>query len=403
MNGHYVRALAIAACAAILAACSGGSTNSTIPATTAGGTAGSMTSGTANAQQVCSALNLRPGYARCFAWVRTDIKPSEKFQPDVSGYSPSNLQTAYNLPSATKGSGQVVGIVDAYDNPHLESDLGTYRSNFGLSACTTANGCFKKVNQTGGTSYPPGNQGWGAEEDLDTQMVSAICPNCHIVVVEANTANFSDLAIAEKQAFTQGAGQVSNSYGGSEFSKGNKSFTHKGVVITASSGDSGYGSQQPCSWSTVVCVGGTTLSKVSPRTEASWTGAGSGCSAIVLKPAWQTDSGCTWRSESDVSATANPFFPVAVYDSYGYGGWTAFGGTSVSSPIIASVFALAGNHAAQHAAKGIWAAGGGPNLNDITTGGSNGSCPPAYPYICKPGPGYDGITGWGSPNGIGAF
>lgn len=404
MNGHYVRALAIAASVAIFAACSGGSMNQTLPSGTTGGTTGAMTlnSGTNNAQAVCAAIQPK-GYARCFALVRTDVKPMQGMQPNVAGYGPTDLQTAYNLPSSTNGTGQTVGIVDAFDNPNAESNLGTYRTNFGLSACTTANGCFKKVNQTGGTSYPPGNHNWGAEISLDLDMASAICPNCHIVLVEATDNSFKNLAIAENQAVTQGAGQVSNSYGGSEFSKSNKSYNHKHVVITASSGDSGYGAQQPCSWASVVCVGGTTLSKVSPRTEASWTGAGSGCSAFVVKPLWQHDSGCTMRSESDVSAVSNPAFGVAVYDTYGYGGWTVFGGTSVASPIIASVFALAGNHGTQKAAKGIWGAGGGPNLNDITTGGANGSCPPAYPYICKPGVGYDGVTGWGSPNGVGAF
>ncbi|MGA8535628.1 MAG: hypothetical protein WB615_16085 [Candidatus Tumulicola sp.] len=401
MNGHYVRAFAIAASVAILAACSGGSMNQTLPGGTTGGTTGAVApNAIGSAQAVCAAIQPR-GFARCFSFVRSDMKSLVK--PDAGAYGPSDLQTAYNLPSSTNGGGQTVGIVDAFDNPNAESDLGVYRSHYSETACTTANGCFKKVNQTGGTSYPPGNQNWGAEISLDLDMVSAICPKCHIVLVEATDNSFKNLAIAELEAGAQGAGQISNSYGGSEFAKTNSSYNIKHVVITASSGDSGYGPSQPCSWKTVVCVGGTTLSKVSPRTEASWTGAGSGCSAKVAKPKWQTDTGCKMRSESDVSATANPAFPVAVYDTYGYGGWTGFGGTSVASPIIASVFALAGNHATQKDAKGIWAAGGSSNLNDITTGGTNGSCPPAYPYICKPGVGYDGITGMGTPNGVGAF
>ncbi len=209
MNGHYVRALAVAACAAIFAACSGGATNSTLPTGTTGGTAGAMAlgNGTMNAQQVCSAVNLRPGYARCFAWIRTDVIPN-RMHPDAGSYGPSDLQTAYNLPSSTNGTGQIVGIVDAFGYPNAESDLGAYRSHYGLSACTTANGCFKKVNQTGGTTYPPTNSGWDGEQALDVDMVSAICPNCHIVLVEATDNSFNNLGIAEKQAFTQGAGQV---------------------------------------------------------------------------------------------------------------------------------------------------------------------------------------------------
>jgi subtilase family serine protease len=352
-----------------------------------------------NAKQVCSAVNLRPGYARCFAWIRTDLTPN-RMHPDAGAYGPTDLQTAYNLPSSTKGTGQTVGIVDAFGYSNAESDLSLYRSHYGLPACTTANGCFKKVDQNGGTNYPPNNADWDGEQALDVDMVSAICPNCHIVLVEATTNSFKNLAIAEKQAFTQGAGQVSNSYGGSEFSPKNGSYKHLHTVITASSGDSGYGPQQPCSWSTVVCVGGTTLSKASPRTEAGWVGAGSGCSAMVLKPTYQTDTGCTMRSESDVSATSNPAFPVAVVLN---GGFTGFGGTSVASPIIASVYALAQNHSNHTNAKSLWAGLGGANLNDITTGGKNGTCPPAYPYICVPGVGYDGVTGTGSPNGVGAF
>jgi subtilase family serine protease len=376
--------------------------NQSLPNATSG-TNGAMAlnRGTSNAQAVCPAVQAR-GFARCFAWIRTDVQPSFSFRPDVAGYGPTDLQTAYGLPSGSHGTGQTVGIVDAFDNPHAESDLGTYRSNFGLSACTTANGCFKKVNQTGGTSYPPPNNNWGLEIDLDIQMASAICPNCHIVLVEATTNNFSDLAIAESQAVTQGATVVSNSYGGGEFSTGNSHYHHKGVVITASSGDSGYGAQQPCSWATVVCIGGTTLSKVSPRTEESWQGAGSGCSALVPKPKFQTDTGCTMRSESDVSADANPSTGVAEYDTT-YGGWIVIGGTSVASPIIASVYALAGNALRQSAAKGIWAHGGKPSLNDVTTGIPNGTCPSAYKYICTPGVGYDGPTGWGTPHGLGAF
>ncbi|MEO6835376.1 MAG: peptidase S8 [Candidatus Tumulicola sp.] len=405
MNRNYTEALAIAGIA-LLAACSGGSMNQTVPAGTTGGIPQAMGSNAApNTRAACASIP-GPGFARCFALIRTDIAAENGAHPNVSGYGPADLQLAYNLPSSTKGTGQTVGIVDAFDDPKAESDLGTYRSNFGLPACTTANGCFKKVNQTGGNSYPSPDAGWAAEISLDLDMTSAICPNCKIVLVEATSNSFGNLGIAVDQAVTQGAHQVSNSYGGGEGGPSNPHFAHKHVAITASSGDGGYGAQQPCSYATVICVGGTTLVKGGSGrgfTETSWRGAGSGCSAVVKKPLYQKDTGCTMRSESDVSAVASPATGVAVYDSYPTGGWQVYGGTSVSSPIIGSVYALAGNAATHFHATSIWAAGGSSKLYDITAGASNGSCPPAYPYICTPGPGYDGVTGWGTPHGVGAF
>lgn len=357
-----------------------------------------------NTRQNCGTAG--PGEARCFSVVRTDFAPQiDSPNLTVAGYGRADLLSAYGLPS-TGGSGQIVGIVDAFDNPNAEKDLAVYRAHFGLPACTTANGCFKKTDQTGGTHYPPGNTGWGAEISLDLDMVSAVCPTCHIVLVEASTNSFTNLGIAVDEAVKLGADEVSNSYGGGEFAAYSSHFNHKGVIITASSGDSGYGAQQPCSFGTVVCVGGTSLHKATgvPRgwTETAWTGAGSGCSSLVKKPAWQTDKGCTMRSESDVSAVADPNTGVAVYDTYGAGGWLVFGGTSVSSPAVAAMFALAGNAATLNVAKSLWANLGMTTLNDVTLG-SNGSCPTQYKYICKAGVGYDGPTGVGTPAGVGAL
>ncbi len=393
---------------AALAACSGGSSNSTLPAGPA--TQNSALTGT-NARMSCETLR-RGDTMRCYAMVRTDVAMRPLgVQPNAapSGFGPADLQSAYALPSSTNGSGQTVAIVDAYDDPSAEADLGVYRSQFGLSACTSANGCFKKVSQTGSTtSFPAQNGGWAEEESLDLDMVSAICPNCHIVLVEATSATNSNLAAAENQAIAQGANVVSNSYGGGETGASNASYNHPGHIITASAGDNGTGAQQPCSYATVVCIGGTTLTKTGNArgwSETAWSGTGSGCSRYVTKPSYQTDKGCKKRSESDVSADANPNTGVAVYDSFayqGYKGWLVFGGTSVSSPVIASVYALAGNASSQNYAQSIWTAGGTPALNDVTSG-SNGSCSRSYPYICKAGPGYDGPTGWGTPNGVGAF
>jgi len=323
----------------------------------------------------------------------------------VSGYGPADLDSAYKLPT-TGGSGKTVAIVDAYDDPSVESDLATYRSQFGLPACTTANGCFRKINQNGGTSYPAANSGWSSEIALDVEMVSAICPLCHILLVEATSPSTANLGTAVNQAVSQGANAVSNSYGGSESSSdpttGNTYYNHPGVAITVSSGDDGYGVEFPASSPYVTAVGGTTLNKASNSrgwTESAWSGAGSGCSAYETKPSFQHDSGCSRRTVADVSAVADPNTGVAVYDSYGSGGWTLFGGTSVASPIIASVYALASSPAA----------GDYPNaypyadpsgLFDVTSG-SNGSC--GGSYLCTGTTGYDGPTGLGTPNGTSAF
>jgi subtilase family serine protease len=324
-----------------------------------------------------------------------------------TGLSPATLQKAYNLPSATAGTGQTVAIVDAFDDPNAETDLATYRSQFGLAACTTANGCFKKVNETGGTTPPTANASWGVEISLDLDMVSAACPNCHILLVEANAATAQDLATSVNTAANLGANEISNSYGGAESAAETQlaaDYNHQGVVITASSGDNGFaaGPQVPAAYNTVVSVGGTTLtaSNATTRgfTEAAWTGAGSGCSAFISKPTWQKDTGCANRTIADVSAVADPNTGVSVFDSFQTTtSWITVGGTSASSPLIAGTYALAGNAATTNAASSLYA--NTAELNDVTSG-SNGTC---GTYICMAGVGYDGPTGNGTPNGVGAF
>ena len=403
----FARLAAAAAIAALLAACSGG--GGSIPTTS------SLPGSTTQSNVMHSCATPLPGdTVSCFAEFRTDVGGGAgvnggriTMASTVSGYVPSDLQSAYALPSSTAGSGQTVAIVDAYNDPNAESDLGVYRSQFGLPACTTANGCFKKVNQNGVQgSYPRSNGGWAQEISLDLDMVSAICPNCHIILVEASSATNANLGTAVNTAISMGANEVSNSYGGSETGASNSAYNHPGHIITASAGDSGTGPSQPCSYSTVVCIGGTSLTHASNTrgwAETAWTSSGSGCSVDVAKPAWQTDTGCKMRSESDVSAVADPNTGVAVYDSYAYqgaSGWLVFGGTSVSSPILASVYALAGNAASMNYAQSVWQAGGTSALNDVTSG-SNGTC--SISYICNAGPGYDGPTGWGTPNGVSAF
>ncbi|MFL5588564.1 MAG: peptidase S8 [Ktedonobacteraceae bacterium] len=349
--------------------------------------------------QVCGAASL--GHARCLA-IRVDAAGLTPSAP--GGYGPSDLQSAYKLPSATAGSGQTVAIVDAFNDPKAESDLGVYRSTFGLSPCTTANGCFRKVNQSGGTTYPPSDIGWSQEISLDLDMVSAICPKCHILLVEANDNSFNNLGKAVNEAVKLQANEVSNSYGGSEFSSETSFasfYNHPGHVITASSGDSSYGSQIPAAFNTVTSVGGTTLKRASDArgwSEQVWSGTGSGCSGFIPKPGWQSDTGCNHRALNDVSADANPSTGVAVYDTFHESGWLVFGGTSVSSPIIASVYALAGN--AGSVTYGSYSYSHRTGLFDVTSG-SNGSC--GGSYLCKAKVGYDGPTGLGTPKGTSSF
>jgi subtilase family serine protease len=243
-------------------------------------------------------------------------------------------------------------------------------------------------------------------------MVSAICPLCHIILVEAKTPSTANLGTAVNTAVSLGADFVSNSYGGSESSSDptydTDYYKHPGVAITASAGDSGYGVEYPATSQYVTAVGGTSLTAASNSrgwTETVWgsssggEGTGSGCSADDAKPSWQTDTGCAKRTNNDVAAVADPNTGLAIYDSYDQNGWLEVGGTSASSPIIASVFALAGTPVAgtypssyiyQHTSS----------LFDVTSG-ADGSCSPAY--LCTAETGYDGPTGWGTPDGVTAF
>jgi subtilase family serine protease len=282
--------------------------------------------------------------------------------------------------------------------------LNTYRAQYGLPACTTSNGCFTKVNQTGGTSYPRANSGWATEISLDLDMVSATCPDCHILLVEANSSSFSNLGAAVNYAASvPGVVAISNSYGGSD-SSALSAYNHPGIAVTASTGDSGYGVESPASFDSVVAVGGTSLKRASNTrgwTETAWSGAGSGCSTYNPKPSWQTSATqCSGKANADVSADADPNTGVAVYDSTPYqgrSGWQVYGGTSVASPIVASVYAQSGNTSG-YPASYTW--GHASGLNDVTSG-SNGSCSPSV--WCTAGAGWDGPTGLGTPNGTSAF
>jgi hypothetical protein len=358
-------------------------------------------------EHMCSAPS-HPGEMACLAMRRTHVVQPKAVGRNAapSGLGPADLQDAYKLPSATAGSGATVAIIDAQDDPNAESDLATYRSQYGLPACTTANGCFQKVDERGGTSYPAADTGWAGEISLDVDMVSAVCPNCHILLVEADQPSMDDLGAAVNTAVRLGAKYVSNSYGGSEDATDTNSdsqfFNHPGVAITVSSGDSGYGTEYPAASQYVTAVGGTSLSRASNSRgwdESAWNGAGSGCSSVDAKPSWQADTGCGRRAIADVAAVADPNTGVAVYQTYGGNGWAVYGGTSASAPIVASVYALAGNPGAGDQPASYPYAHTG-DLFDVSSG-SNGSCDPTY--LCTAGAGYDGPTGLGTPNGTAAF
>lgn len=399
--------------------------------------------------------------ARCHSHVRTDAVgvPAAAGSKSAAGdsaignsgaYDPTCLWLAYGLasqpatcgtPSTTAlpagGSGSTVAIVDAYDDPNAQSDLSYYRSFFGLGPCST--GCFTKIDEYGNavstnrrsTDYVAPNTGWAFEISLDLQMVSAICPKCKILLVEARSASYADLARAVTTAgSTPGVIAISNSYGGGEFSgEGTSTYnaaynqSSKGIFVMASSGDSGYGVEFPAASQWVTAVGGTTLNIPTGSTsrpaanlnpETAWSGAGSGCSGQIGKPVWQgATAGCSMRAVADTSAVADPNTGVWIYDSYRYGGWNVVGGTSVASPITASVYALAGAGNTTSAVGATLPWQHAQSLWDITVGCNTSGCsttsnPPVTTGscgsdLCTAGTGWDGPTGLGTPNGTGGF
>ncbi|MDP9107271.1 MAG: hypothetical protein M3N49_15250, partial [Candidatus Eremiobacteraeota bacterium] len=346
----------------------------------------------------------------------------------------------------------VIAIVDAYDTPQAEQDLAVYRARFGLSPCTTANRCFRKVNQNGKAGPlppvpPPGFEGWQIETALDLEMVSANCPKCSIVLVESNDDFMNNLGPAVDAAAKFQPAAISNSYVSQEsptdpgpVAKGGllSYYVHRNIAVVAGSGDfsymstpqwdaaGGYGALIPAAFPSVVAVGGTELSPDSTVargwSETVWSATGSGCSAYEPAPSWQrSDPNCVGtfargdgegegetrtfpsRIYGDVAYAADG---VAFYDSGPGGGWGVLAGTSIGSPAIAAIYGLAGygpegsddGNDGGFPAQKLYASR--RSLFDVTVG-FNGSCPAAF--LCNAGPGYDAPTGNGSPNGIGAF
>ncbi len=348
-------------------------------------------------------------------------KPASGFQ------TPQRLRELYDLPEETAaGSTQTIAVVDAFDDPTAESDLAVYSNQFGLPPCTTENGCFKKVNQSGLASpLPPVNGGWASEITIDVQMAHAICQTCHIDLVEAKSEEFSDLAAGVNAAVKLGADEVSNSYGATEepglVELESSSYNHPGVVVTVSSGDCGYlnrdcpeelaeGTEFPADSPHVVAVGGTSVHESGGVwTSKVWDEAGSGCSVLFSAPAWESGvagfaaTGCgSGRGVADVSAIADPNTGVDVYSTtpeFNGGptpGWGVWGGTSVAAPIVAAEFALAGgSHGVNYPAATLYGhAGEASALYDVLSG-ENGKCGTAT--SCKAVAGFDGPTGVGQP------
>jgi hypothetical protein len=372
----------------------------------------------------------RPGQERCWALYAPEVAVSRAIAERAAGkrvpagsttpkgWGAASIESAYKLP-VTKGTGQTIGIAAALSTPNLASDLAVYREHYGLPSCTTASGCLRIVNQDGKTSPLPHPDplGWGVEETLDVSMVSAACPHCKIILVEAKLPTYGDLAAAENTAVRLGANIVSNSYGAREsgFTQAfAKDYNHPGHVTVASTGDFGFTAANfPANLASVTAAGGTKLTKATNArgwTESVWNdihgATGSGCSAYVTKPAWQHDPHCPGRTVGDVAAVATN---IALYDSSVSkklgGPWLNVGGTSASSPLIAGIYGLAGNAATvqpgneyAHASALFDVTTGN---NDWLTGAHGASC--GHDYLCVAKKGYDAPTGLGTPDGIGAF
>jgi subtilase family serine protease len=363
----------------------------------------------------------RPGFARCYTLWGPQASVNRAIAAGVTGaaatpkgWGARDLESAYKLP-VSRHPHQTVAVTIAYNTPHLAHYLAVYRKEYGLPACTSAGGCFRVVNQNGRTSPLPSSgkgSGWDLEITLDISMISAACPHCHILVVEANQPSLVALGKAEDTAARLGAQVISNSYGtredGYSFSL-SKYYNHPGHTIVVSAGDFGYtAASWPANLRSVTSVGGTELHRAANARRWSettwnndWGAGGSGCSAYVPKPSWQPATDCPMRTVADVSAAA---FNIPVYNTV-YGGWVTVAGTSASAPLIAGIYGLAGNGATT-TQKFLYAHAS--SLFDITSGnndwfsGSKGAAC-GFDSLCVAGPGYDAPTGLGTPRGTGAF
>ena len=437
-----------------------------------------------------------PGHAACTALLRTPVAAAAPAAASAAattytvndgaassgpagGLTPEQLASAYSYDPSSGGDGQTVAIVDAFDDPKIEADLAEFDAHYGLASCTNANGCFAKVGQTGSPESlpPPDTTGWSVEISLDVETVHAVCPNCRVLLVEADDSSYQNLAAAVDEAVSMGATEVSNSYAGPETGQGaaeQAAYNHAGVVIAAASGDDGYDDwdlvnarkapaempDTPATLPSVVAVGGTSLQLNSDGTRAAetvWNGngpgdavglsrrravgaTGGGCSTLFSAPLWQQSAagfdaaGCgAKRLAADVAAVGDPDTGFDIFDTYNCGseckaygigrgtGWVTLGGTSLSTPLISSLYALAGGaDGVSYPSLTLYGHLSDPSaLFDVTEGGSGfcdgepqGECdpPPRFGHVdcegtsaCNATAGLDGPSGVGTPNGLGAF
>ena len=341
-----------------------------------------------------------------------DLKQSAVSTP--AGLRPDQIRKAYGFDQiVNKGKGQIIGIVDSFDHPAIEQDLATFNAMFGLSPCTTANGCFRKIYADG--KKPPANALWALEIALDVEWAHAIAPEAKILLVEAGSDQLSSLLKAVDVAIKRGATVISMSWGLGEIPNQliyDGHFVGANVTFFAASGDSGHGTMYPAASPYVMGVGGTTLKLDKDSNysgEVAWSGSGGGLSSLEPEPIYQItypipNNPLHQRGIPDVAYNANPHSGVAVYDSIplqGVSGWWEVGGTSVGAPQWAALFAIANSVRAGSGKPALTGKHGdlydlakaNPGLfNDIVKG-KNDKCG----ELCKAAPGYDYITGLGTP------
>jgi len=360
-----------------------------------------------SAQSPDASTDILQGYSHPPLW--RIITPNAGPDAGPTGIFPAKMKVAYgfNLIS-NRGAGQKIAIVDAFDDPNAEADLATFSTRFGLPACTTANGCFKKIMQTG---TPPDAAGWSNEIAIDTQWAHAIAPAAKILLVEAKNNSNAALYAAVDLAVRNGATVVSMSWGGGEASNEASTDFHfnvPNVVMVASSGDRGHNAQYPAASPYVVGVGGTTLT-INPATgdyisETAWNGSGGGASRFEPEPVYQAGVQSTGkRGIPDVAYDGDPATGVPAFNSFPcsgacFTGWGQWGGTSIGTPQWAALFAIA-NSMRVAASKAdldqvhfLLYPAAEADYHDITAG-HNGTCGAQ----CTAVAGYDFVTGVGSP------